>query len=223
MCFAVEAGPLHLGDTRSAEAVHPMAGQITDLDLDRYHTKLLHSNDPVENLLGTISTVFWGFYTFGPRFAMIRATRHRDGYRGKQASTPEHVAECLRACTSEDLGAALGQLGGLSQLGRTPFASKVIALMYPEKAGVLDNKIADALAVSSWAEGAPFQKGIGDVRELRYQHRYAAWCDFLSTISGRLNVGIDDGAAWHWGKGSTRPQRWRAIDVERALFAYFSD
>lgn len=212
-----------MSDTRFAELVHPEPGHITDLDLDRYHAGLLHSEDPIENLLGTLSTVFWGFYTFSPPFATIRAMRHCDGYRGKPASTPELVAGCLRADAGNDLGAALGKLASLSQLGFTPFASKVVAFMYPERAGVLDNKLADGLAVSTWAQGAPFLNGIGDVRAPRYQRRYAAWCDFLCTVADRINAGIAGGAPWHWRSGATGPQRWRAIDVERALFAYFSD
>jgi len=221
--FSARSGSIRLSDTRFAELIDPEPGHITDLDLDRYHTGLLHSEDPIENLLGTLSTVFWGFYTFSPSFATIRAMRHRDGYRSKPASTANLVAGCLRAGAERDLGAALGRLGSLSQLGRTPFASKVVAFMYPERAGVLDNKIADGLAVSTWAQGAPFLDGIGDVRAPRYQRRYAAWCDFLSTVADGMNAGIASGAAWHWRSGATEPQRWRAIDVERALFAYFSN
>jgi hypothetical protein len=111
----------------------------------------------------------------------------------------------------------------LTQLGFTPFASKVIAFMYPERGGVLDNKLAEGLASSTWAQGAPFLNGIGDVRVPRYQRRYAAWCDFLCTVADNINAGIAGGAVWHWRGGASGPQRWRAIDVERALFAHFSD
>jgi hypothetical protein len=221
--FSSDSDSIHLSDTRFVELILPEPGHITDLDLDRYHTGLLHSEDPIENFLGTFSMVFWGFYTFGPSYATIRAMRHRDGYRSKPASTPDLVAGYLRAGAGDDLGATLGQLAPLSQLGRTPFASKVVAFMYPARAGVLDNKIAKGLAASAWARGAPFLNGIGDVSQPRYQRRYAAWCDFLCTVADRMNAGIASGAAWHWRNGATEPQHWRAIDVERALFSHFSD
>jgi hypothetical protein len=214
---------MRLSEKRSADLVHPDLGEATDLELDRYHTHLLGSADPVDNLLGTLSTVFWGFYTFSPGYATERARRHLEGYGERPSSTSEGVAHCLQGATVDDLGAALGRLASLSQLGRTPFASKVIAFRFPERAGVLDNKIAKGLAASPWAQGAPFLNGIGDVSQPRIQRRYAAWCDFLCQVADRMNAGIKDGAAWHWAANETEPQRWRAIDVERALFAHFSD
>jgi hypothetical protein len=220
--FASRENAIHLEDGRSAELVHPEPSSITDLTLDCYHRDLLRSADPVDNLVGTLSTVFWGFYTFSPKYATVRAMRHRDGYREKLPSSPERVARCLQAATVDDLGNALGQLAELSQLGYTPFASKVIAFRFPERAGVLDNKIADGLALSVWARGAPFLNGIGDVSAPRYQRRYAAWCDFLCQVADGMNAGIAAGESWHWGSDNDQ-QMWRAIDVERALFAHFSD
>ncbi len=212
-----------LGGARWAELVHPEPGEITDLELDCYHAGLLHSTDPADNLLGTLSTVFWGFYTFSPPFATVRAMRHHGGHGARPAASPALVAQCLKADAPTDIGAALGRLGALSQLGRTPFASKVIAFMYPDRAGVLDNKIANGLAASAWARGAPFLDGIGDVRAPRYQRRYVAWCEFLCRVAAGMNAGIADGADWHWAAGASGPQEWRAIDVERAIFAHFSD
>lgn len=223
VAVAQDAGAFRLSETYSADFVHPDLGEVTNLELDRYHTRLLGSADPVDNLLGTLSTVFWGFYTFSPQYATVRATRHLAGYRARPPSTSDMVARCLQGASEDDLGAALGRLASLSQLGRTPFASKVIAFRFPERAGVLDNKIADGLTASPWAQGAPFLNGIGDVSQPRIQRRYAAWCDFLCQVAGRMNAGIDAGAAWHWGANEVEPQRWRAIDVERALFAHFSD
>jgi hypothetical protein len=54
--FSVDSASIRLSATRSAELVHPEPGHITDLELDRYHAGLLHSDDPIENLLGTLST-----------------------------------------------------------------------------------------------------------------------------------------------------------------------
>ena len=105
--FASRENAIHLEDGRSAELVHPEPSSITDLTLDCYHRDLLRSADPVDNLVGTLSTVFWGFYTFSPKYATVRAMRHRDGYREKLPSSPERVARCLQAATVDDLGNAL--------------------------------------------------------------------------------------------------------------------
>lgn len=205
-----------------AEPVHSAPGEITDLQLDNYHANLLNSANPLDNLLGTLSTVFWGFYTFSPGFALVRAGRHLAGYGTRNASTPESIAQVLRDMTAaENLGVALGLLSRLSQLGRVPFGSKVVAFMSPRFAGILDNQIDKGLSRSAWAQGAPFLRAIGGVNEVRYQARYAAWCEFLCVVAEGLNAGIRAGNLWHWRANERRPQEWRAIDVERAIFKFF--
>jgi len=202
--------------------VHPASGEITDLQLDSHHANLLNSANPLDNLLGTLSTVFWGFYTFSAGFALIRAGRHLAGHGDRNASTAESVTRALESMkTAEDLGVALGTLAPLSQLGRVPFGSKVIALKCAPIAGVLDNQLDRGLRRSLWAQGAPFLRAIGAVHEVRYQNRYAAWCRFLCLVARGLNGGIRAGEQWHWQASEPQPQEWRAIDVERAIFKYF--
>jgi hypothetical protein len=205
-----------------AEPVHPAPGEITDLQLDSHHSNLLNSANPLDNLLGTLSTVFWGFYTFSPGFALVRAGRHLAGYGDRNASTSESVAQALKAmAAAEDMGVALGSLAPLSQLGRVPFGSKVVAFKRALVAGVLDNQLDRGLRRSRWAQGAPFLRAIGGVHEVRYQERYAAWCKFLCVVAESLNVGIRAGNPWHWQASESRSQEWRAIDVERAIFKFF--
>jgi len=205
-----------------AEPVRPKPGEVTDLVLDQYHAKLLHSENPVDNLLGTLSTIYWGYYTFSHSYALVRATRHLNGYRSKSATTPAEIARILGDIKkAPDKGAALGLLGGVSQLGQTPFAGKVIAFHDPARAGVLDNKLEDGLQKSRWAHGAPFLGGIGQVHYPGKRNAYRAWCEFLCKIADRLNAGIGAGKPWHWQGPEASPQKWRAVDVERAIFRSF--
>ncbi|SOZ17172.1 hypothetical protein [Cupriavidus taiwanensis] len=205
-----------------AEIVRPAAGEVTDLALDQYHATLLHSENSVDNLLGTLSTVYWGFYTFTDGLASGRATRHLKGYKTKPATTPAEIARILgNIKKAPDKGAALGLLNDVSQLGRTPFASKVIAFFDPARAGVLDNRLEDGLQKCRWARGAAFLGGIGQVSQPGKRNAYRAWCEFLCKIADRLNDGIAAGKPWLWqGKEASR-QKWRAVDVERAIFRSF--
>lgn len=221
MRLSTEPTQFYLGVDAWAEPMHPVRGEITDLELDRHHAMLLNSSDPVQNLLGTLSTVFWGFYTSNPQRALLRASRHLEGYRTKPRSTATSVAQALRSPMPLNLGSALGSLASLSQLGQTPFGSKVIAFKHPSVAGVLDNQLNKGFKRSVWAQGAPFIHGIGGVHELRYQKRFEAWCQFLCTVASRMNAGIADRRLWHWQSTETAKQQWRAVDVERAIFKSF--
>lgn len=201
-----------------AEIVHPLPGEFTDLALDQYHTGLLHSDDPVKNLLGTLSVVFWGFYSMGG-VAPTRALWHLKNIKSKTAATPQIVHTALQETRAPaDLGIAMGKISHISQLGRTPFASKVIAFCRPDDAGVMDNRLSTGLSREAWSHSLNIRRGIGDVSVERYQERYSTWCRFLVLLRNQLNSGIDTkGMDWCWSENNV-PQRWRAIDVERAIF-----
>lgn len=47
-----------------------------------------------------------------------------------------------------------------------------------------------------------------------------AWCAVLSSIASQLNAGIDAGLPWHLEDTDGSRRRWRAVDVERAIFKY---
>ncbi|MFM0091780.1 hypothetical protein PQR46_33325 [Paraburkholderia sediminicola] len=203
-----------------AEAVLPQNGEVTDLVLDRYHTMLLNSADPVNNLLGTLSVIFWGFTTMRGR-APDGANKHLTGYKSKPGVTRHAAAQAMAAVRAEENpGAALRHIAPLAVLGQMPFGSKVIAHSRPKVAGIMDNQLARGLALDAWAQDTPFLRCIGAVDEPRYQKRYAAWCQFLCLLADQLNVGLDKGASWGW-REKGRARRWRAIDVERALFQYY--
>lgn len=141
-----------------------------------------------------------------------------NGYSRRRPTTPETAQTCLGDAIGDieygRYGRALGRFAGISQLGRTPFASKVIAFLCPERAGVYDNEIARGLArhplLSQFtARNRIFHgctDGIGQVHNSRIQHRYQAWCKRLTDIAAYI------------GKRGRGPIL-RALDVERRIFA----
>jgi hypothetical protein len=219
------AGDFGLPGGQWAKVVTPAQGDVTDAALDAYHERLLRSANPTERLLGTASIVFWGFYTFGPAFAAIRVHRHLFGRGNQQITRAEQIADVLEeadtAIKAGNPGAALGMFTGINQLSRTPFASKVVALLDPRRAAVYDNRICKGLRSSPWAANGPFANGVGSVQLRRIQREYANWCSFTQAIAEQMNEGCSRGLAWHWRGGQAAPQSWRAIDAERAIFAMF--
>jgi hypothetical protein len=204
-----------------AEPVYPSAvDPITDYKLDEYHRELLTAPSALNKLLGSTSVIFWGFYTWGPAIARIRARRHLIGFRSRPGTSPDMIAEAFaRMDSASSIGEAIGTLAGISQLGRTPFASKLVTKRHPERSGVLDTQLFNGLSHSGWATGAPFLR-LGNVADARCQEAYMAWCAVLSSIASQLNAGIDTGLPWHWKDVDGSERRWRAVDVERAIFKY---
>lgn len=200
------------------------ANLATDLELDQYHHQLLHSSDPEQNLLGTASVIFWGFYTFKRTYALNKVKWHIEGIKSKSPSTPELIQEKLIGANSRiDVGKAIGEIESLSQLGSIPFASKVIAFMKPESAGIYDNQIHKGLTSCDWFEASKLETRIGTASSRSVQNGYTRWCDFLVRIADTLNTEIDNGQLWQWTDRSGKNCKWRALDVERALFNYFKD
>ncbi|MCI0148045.1 hypothetical protein KNO81_19345 [Paraburkholderia sediminicola] len=219
MRVSYEPTPFPLAKDVWAEPVRPN-GAITDYQLDEYHRELLTASNAIKNLLGSTSVVYWGFYTWSPEIAHIRARRHLMGFRSRLGTSPERIADAFaRMDTAASMGEALGALAGFSQLGRTPFASKVCTKRHPERGGVLDTQLFKGLSRSGWAAGAAFLR-LGSVADARCQDAYMAWCAVLSSIASQLNAGIDAGLPWHWEDTDGSRRRWRAVDVERAIFKY---
>jgi hypothetical protein len=197
------------------------AGARTDRELDAYQHMLLWHESEHNNLAGLASVVYWGFATRNEAFAQWSVNRLMQGYRVQPAVavTPAvAAAHCLRAARNAvaqgQYGEALGHMGSLYQLGRTPFASKVIAFIDPDNAGVYDNKINNGLVshpilANHIVPGGLFERctdGIGAVNQLDIQRRYHAWCKALCRIAAHIN-----------GRLQVLPLR--ALDIERAIFA----
>jgi len=202
----------------------PTDNLVSDLWLDTYHTNLLRSENGGERLLGLASVLYWGYYTFNHNYARVRVERMINGYGNYPAITTELATEKLEAIIplleNGAIGEAIGTLAGLSQLNRTPFASKIIAFISPSTSGIYDNRINSGVKNEPWA--CQFKNGIGNIASLNIQKKYQSWCSLLSLIASQLNLGIALGNEWRWSCGIDINMSWRALDVERALFANYA-
>lgn len=198
------------------------ADQPTDINLDNYHRSLLTSDDPSENLLGTASIVFWGFFTFKRNYALNRLKWHIEGHGSKPPTSPEIAHEQLKKIKEEpDHGRALGHLSQISQLGSIPFASKAITFLRPEATGIYDGQINKGLITEEWYPASGLRTRLGPVTNKEVQQGYTRWCSFLQAMSSHMNAGIEHGERWHWTDPSGIQSNWRSVDVERAMFNLF--
>jgi len=214
---------IQLSPTVFGRFVIPTPGQITDIWLDQYHYHLLRAQSPDDRLLGLVSVVYWGYFTFGDAYARNKINWLINGNRTMPATTPAlavaHITAAINHLNQRCMGEAMASLRGLSQLSQTPFASKVIAFMAPSLAGVYDNRIADGLSLEPWSKN--ISNGIGQTNSPQVRNCYQSWCIYLSQIASQLNLGISLGYKWEWSCGNDNAQLWRALDVERALFTIF--
>lgn len=215
-----EGGPM-------AVFCQPTKGEVTNLCLDRYHQGLLRSGKPeqpdqqTEVVLGLASVIYWGFYTFGHNYAVNRVNWFLQGRPlNGQPVCPYEAVRCLETARGHaetgHMGQAMSALSGLNQLSRTPFASKVIAFLDPDRAGVYDNRIRNGLNRDPYP--LAIRNGVGNMCIVRYQKRYQSWCEYLQQVAGLLNQ-----RNCHWSCGADQEQQWRPLDVERALFAAFQN
>jgi hypothetical protein len=89
-------------------------GTVTDLALDAYHGSLLRSIASADTFLGCASVVFWGFRTYGARFALARVRRFAGLAPPQVGATPAMTKLALdrafAAVASRDWGDAIGRL-----------------------------------------------------------------------------------------------------------------
>lgn len=190
----------------------------TDRALDAYHHELLHSDSAHRNLAGLASVVYWGYATYSHNYARGRVTWLLHGHGRRAGVTPDAAALCLlaarEAVAQGRYDEALGEMQPLCQLSRTPFASKIIAFLCPDHAGVYDNRIQRGLVnhpiLDRYAlPGRLFEhcgSGVGAVASPVIRQRYQAWCEALSQVASEINNG-------------RKGPRLRALDIERAIFA----
>lgn len=199
----------------------PADGEVTDLWLDQYHQNMLLSEHPEQVVLGLASAIYWGFYTFSHNYAVNRIHWFLQGRLpyGNSVS-PNGAMLCLETAhgyaNKGHLGQAISGLSGQNQLSRTPFASKIIAFLAPDKAGVYDNRIRNGLNQNSYP--LSIRNGVGSVHTPTVQKRYQSWCEYLQQVAGLLNQ-----KDWRWSCGADKEQLWRPLDVERSLFVAFQN
>jgi len=164
--------------------------------------------------------VYWGFFTFSDNLARVRVRRLINGHGARQPTDAKTAMQILsiaaEAVSQGHLGSALGAFSDVSQLGQTPFASKIVAFLCPSRAGVFDKRIRDGLRTNGFLPH--LHMGIGSVAHIVIQTAFESWCALLSAMALAMNEGIDAGEHWLW---TENPTYWRALDVERGLFSMF--
>ncbi|RYG38855.1 MAG: hypothetical protein EON93_01245, partial [Burkholderiales bacterium] len=115
--------------------------QSTNLAFDENLRFALRGADPQERRRAILSVLYWG-YSSGPDArarARVRMLVHPENPAWLSIADPQTL-ECLdnaiKAVDANDFGGAILALSNVSQFGRTPFASKLIAFLCPEAAGV---------------------------------------------------------------------------------------
>lgn len=121
----------------------------------------------------------------------------------------ESINDARNAISQRCYGKALGHIGRMGQLGYTPFASKVVAFLAPNDAGVYDKQIKLGLTAHPLLQKSGLfdkcQKGVGSASSPSIQKRYNEWCNVLQKIADKTNSGRNC-------------RTLRPLDVERAIY-----
>jgi hypothetical protein len=192
----------------------------SSLQLDHFHYALLNGTAE-DRLHGLCSVVFWGFISGTNGRININRAIERTLWlvRGRKKAVPQsvvqisrHLDQAARFLCDGSVGEALLEILQIKFLGLS-FASKVLMFMDPSRAVVYDDVIASNLEKESDLE---LRKIAIDVRgtQKAKAYAYSQWCGYCVEVAGRLN---ESGTHWTDWNGAT--EAWRAVDVERALFA----
>jgi hypothetical protein len=165
--------------------------------------------------------VYWGHVTRNEQFSSHKVSKFWAG--GNPAA---QVETCTNHCSYGSWGDALNSLDGVAELQRLSFASKIVTFVDPDNAGVFDNRINRFLVESCLDKeflgvdgGVPYDAGgMRDptVALPANRRRYQNWCLRLQELAHALNA---RGTAGFWTCTERSAQPWRAVDVERAIFA----
>ena len=188
--------------------------------MDNHHRDLLTSPDNVRTVMGYLSTIFWGH--FSGQDGRTRAARAqakakhalnqiKNGRGGGIKGAADTIRRAHTLIESDRYGDAVKLLSSsLPQLGPV-FASKVCAFLVPAKCGVIDSIIASKYPQFGFSvDGKGYVKGTAT----NMKH-YDSYCAFLRERAQDLNRAGD---GFLWRDRDNTSQRWRAVDVERAIF-----
>lgn len=203
--------------------------QYSSIGLDTFHRELLNSQEDGALLHGLLSVTFWG-YLSGARGRVTegRALARTNWIcQGRGDAPPQNKQEILlhlrtarQHVLSDSPALALREAMRISYLGMS-FASKVVAFMGPDVASVYDKIISDGLREETNPElQALFVDTAATVSESKRATQvatYGRWCNWCVARASELNLA---GRTWNDWNGTVN--RWRAIDIERALFSTYA-
>lgn len=204
--------------------------KFSSIELDAFHTTLLNSPSAEDLMHGLVSVVFWGNASSAKgreqsRFAFERARRIPEG---KNKESPQDRLEIVnhlrraRALLGEKrISEALFEVMHIKHL-RMSFGSKVLTFMNPTLAAVYDKRISEFLQRQTAEELRRMfidtQAPPSNAMKRRQSEVYAQWCRWCATKADALNK-----TAIQWVDWNGSSHRWRAVDVERALFTLTDD
>jgi hypothetical protein len=182
----------------------------TDLRLDQYHNQLLTSSKPHIAFLGCASVIYNGHWKW-------RAQQQVGTFAALVGNDFKRVRDFLtmarRDINAGRWGDALGHCAEFGGLRQPATASRIIAALDTENAGCHLHFRHQRLANAFY--GAATWKVMGvhfGVKSTRTQHAYQLQCQRLRQLRDVLN---SHGVVWQGAEAT--PQRWRALDVQRAL------
>lgn len=211
--------PTQFTFARPLEAV-PGPKLMSTAQLDHYHGELLNSSEDEDVALGICSVIWWGNYLVKghPRAsrAEVRVRWFLVGNPRSQASIARTgtgpvariVREARRLLDEDRYGDALAAICQIPWLS-IAFGTKVLAFLMPTKAGVYDVHISRAMGIANELRPTGHVSANG-------RRAFGAYCAQLIDVANRMNGSPD--MMWTDTDGLRYP--WRAVDVERAIFAF---
>ena len=196
--------------------------KYSSMKLDRMHRELLMSESDEDLEQGVMSVYFWGHASGTDDRVNDRRAHERAKWLpiGKSGGTPQpqsEVVDYLRRARQHMREGRVDQ-ALLSAMNlkhfKMSFASKLLAFLSPDSAGVYDKVIGDYLPKDPDATLKTLGLDTQTARPEVQTATYARWCDWCRNKATELNV-----ASLSWKDWDGQSYEWRALDVERAIFA----
>jgi hypothetical protein len=183
------------------------------VEMDRFHCRNLNSPSSTRVVGAYLSVVYWGHYSGAA--GIVRAARALSKVNmAKAHTTYGNSFGILKTAKSQlkrgHIAQAILLLTGLSQVGFA-FASKLCAFIAPDICGVIDSVIVGAFPAFGFElDAAGYVKNSPE-----NARRYEVYCRVLQRKAKGFN---SLGVRFRWRDNTGRAWRWRAVDVERAMY-----
>jgi hypothetical protein len=198
--------------------------------LDTCLNQRLNSANADEVILRYLGALFWG-HASGANGRNIRPRAHgkvRLAYAGQnrivngqtqrmrgildvgKTVVVGHIRSAISHIRNDRYADAISELNELPQL-KVAFSSKLCSFIAPDKCGVIDSQIAER-----FPEIGFLLRGGYVVDNTKNRMKYGDYCLWLQTRSSSLN---SDPCHAYWTDRDGTQRAWRAVDVERGLYA----